>query len=585
MKLANKLNGMKKTRLLGAILALGALILVPSTPIAALYARLWQSGGQRVLLAGNGGADWLAPNIAGNVLVYSDCSSGICNIWRMDTATKEATAVSPGNYEQMNPATDGTWVVWQDGRNAVEVDPTLLTNDYDIYAASLADNQEFLVTDALMLQGKPSVAGSVVVWADYRDAEIPDDPNAGDIYMFDLNTRQETRITQVPSAQSRPVTNGEVIVWVDFRNETKPDGFNGDLYGYDIATGQEFVITTEPDLQTDPAIDGDIVVWQDYRNALNSSDYNADLYGYNLSTGQEFVVTTSAGRQAHPSIAGNLVAWEDYRDDPTPEETDNPTNSDIYGYDLAAQREFPVVVAPGSQKAPSVGGNVLVYQANPDVTNIAAHWSIEGVTISSLQGATGEPLAPPATLPGEGTQDFPETGHTAAGIFLDYWNANGGLAQQGYPISEVIGEVSDLNGQAYTVQYFERAVFEYHPEEADPQYQVLLSQLGTFQYKRKYPDGAPGQQPNMEGGQLFSETGYWVGGPFLEYWNRNGGLAQQGYPISNEFTEISELDGQPYTVQYFERAVFELHPENPPPYNVLLSQLGTFQYRQKYGAP
>ena len=39
-----------------------------------------------------------------------------------------------------------------------------------------------------------------------------------------------------------------------------------------------------------------------------------------------------------------------------------------------------------------------------------------------------------------------------------------------------------------------------------------------------------------------------------------------------------------YKVQYFERAVFEYHPENQPPYNVLLSQLGTFRHRDKYGA-
>jgi hypothetical protein len=75
-----------------------------------------------------------------------------------------------------------------------------------------------------------------------------------------------------------------------------------------------------------------------------------------------------------------------------------------------------------------------------------------------------------------------------------------------------------------------------------------------------------------------------VGGKFLEYWQRNGGLPQQGFPISEEFTEVSDLDGKPYRVQYFERAVFELHPENVgTPYEVLLSQLGTFQHRAKYG--
>jgi hypothetical protein len=48
---------------------------------------------------------------------------------------------------------------------------------------------------------------------------------------------------------------------------------------------------------------------------------------------------------------------------------------------------------------------------------------------------------------------------------------------------------------------------------------------------------------------------------------------------------VSQTDGKPYTVQYFERAVFEKHPENPPPYNVLLSLLGTFTYQKKYPNP
>jgi hypothetical protein len=91
---------------------------------------------------------------------------------------------------------------------------------------------------------------------------------------------------------------------------------------------------------------------------------------------------------------------------------------------------------------------------------------------------------------------------------------------------------------------------------------------------------APAAQP---GCQTFKETGKTVCGKFLIYWNAHGGLAQQGFPISGEFQEISELNGKPYTVQYFERAEFEMHPENQPPYDVLLSQLGTFEYRRKYG--
>lgn len=84
--------------------------------------------------------------------------------------------------------------------------------------------------------------------------------------------------------------------------------------------------------------------------------------------------------------------------------------------------------------------------------------------------------------------------------------------------------------------------------------------------------------------QSFPETQQTVCGRFLQYWQQSGGLAQQGYPISREFTEVSDLNGKTYTVWYFERAVFEMHPELQPPYDVLLSQLGTFHFKSKYPA-
>ena len=177
---------------------------------------------------------------------------------------------------------------------------------------------------------------------------------------------------------------------------------------------------------------------------------------------------------------------------------------------------------------------------------------------------------------------FAETGKTVCNRFLSYWEGNGGLAQQGYPVSGEFREQSDVDGKAYTVQYFERAVFELHPENKPP-YDVLLSLLGSIQYKQKYPTGAAGQQANtLPGSILFPQTEKRLGGVFLEYWRTNGGLAQQGYPITNEFTEKSEIDGKTYRVQYFERAVFEYHPENKPPYNVLLSHLGLLRFKAKY---
>ena len=336
----------------------------------------------------------------------------------------------------------------------------------------------------------------------------------------------------------------------------------------------------------------------------------------------------------------------------------------------------------------------------PTVASLLVAW-----LITALSPATS--TANPAQ---QTSRTFPETGKTVSGKFLTYWNAHGGLPQQGYPISDEMREKSDTDGKLYNVQYFERAVFELHPENQPP-FDVLLSLLGNAAYATNYPGGrssglvpqrpgtvkrsqcsathddsdsgpasgagfspeAPLRQvvgkghivtgmvlsaadcspiagvkvetrpeiggahpddqratlytdatgsyrfeslfpehihmritahgfrqildngyhtsPGQTAGthdivlvpdpscRLFPTTGQSLCGTFLQYWLDHGDLAQQGYPVSDEFQEKSPLDGHTYTVQYFERSVFELHPENQPPYNVLLSQLGTLRYK------
>ena len=85
------------------------------------------------------------------------------------------------------------------------------------------------------------------------------------------------------------------------------------------------------------------------------------------------------------------------------------------------------------------------------------------------------PADPPAPQQ-PGASYFPATEHNLSSGFLDYWQANGGLPQFGYPLSEVITETLE-DGKQYQVQYFERARFEYHPEHPAP-YDVLLGQFG-----------------------------------------------------------------------------------------------------------
>jgi glucose/arabinose dehydrogenase len=191
-----------------------------------------------------------------------------------------------------------------------------------------------------------------------------------------------------------------------------------------------------------------------------------------------------------------------------------------------------------------------------------------------LPGSVALAAGPPRAV-AAADQCFPATGRCVGGLFYQYWQANGGLAQQGYPISDELDEVSPTDGKTYRTQYFERARFELHPENAGTPYEVLLGLLGREQYQAKYPGGRP---PGGAGDVCFAATGRCVRGIFYQYWQANGGLAQQGYPLSDEFDEVSPTNGRSYRVQYFERARFEYHPENAgTAYEVLLGLLGREQ--------
>jgi hypothetical protein len=170
------------------------------------------------------------------------------------------------------------------------------------------------------------------------------------------------------------------------------------------------------------------------------------------------------------------------------------------------------------------------------------------------------------------------TGRRVSMRFNEYWRARGGLPIFGYPISGERQEVNPADGKTYVVQWFERARFEWHPENP-PAHKVLLGLLGRqVTAGRDFPTIAP--FTSTADRWYVPETGHSLGGRFLQYWQATGGLAQHGYPISQELVEINPTDGQPYTVQYFERARFELHPEHQPPYDVLLGLLGRQLFKE-----
>ncbi len=89
-------------------------------------------------------------------------------------------------------------------------------------------------------------------------------------------------------------------------------------------------------------------------------------------------------------------------------------------------------------------------------------------------------------------------------------------------------------------------------------------------------------QTSDENGRFFPETGHTISGAFLEKFNSiPNGEEIYGFPITDAFTD--ESIG--HLVQYFEKARFELHPENPSDIQVQLTPLGDFLYQPSEPAP
>ncbi len=88
-----------------------------------------------------------------------------------------------------------------------------------------------------------------------------------------------------------------------------------------------------------------------------------------------------------------------------------------------------------------------------------------------------QPCVPPACAL------LAETRHTVRDAFLQYWQSQGGLAVFGFPLTEEFIEQNPTDNKPYTVQYFERNRFEYHPEHVGTRHAVLLGLLGGEAYR------------------------------------------------------------------------------------------------------
>jgi predicted deacylase len=93
--------------------------------------------------------------------------------------------------------------------------------------------------------------------------------------------------------------------------------------------------------------------------------------------------------------------------------------------------------------------------------------------LRSDESAYTPPDAPRCEVVPLACREFPETGQTVSGAFLEYWERGGGVTVFGFPLSGEFQAVT-ADGQVRTVQRFERAILAYYPEDGS----VRLEPLG-----------------------------------------------------------------------------------------------------------
>jgi hypothetical protein len=158
---------------------------------------------------------------------------------------------------------------------------------------------------------------------------------------------------------------------------------------------------------------------------------------------------------------------------------------------------------------------------------------------------------------------FSETGHNVKGDFLQFYNLNpNAVFLYGYPITEEF-----VNRDGRTVQYFQRARFEYHADFPEGQ-RVQLTQLG----RETYFSTGQLNVSNTFACRTYAETGYPVCFSFLEFFDLYGGVAQFGYPVSGFEYHENKI------VQYFEKARLEWQPWKTEGQRVVVSDLGRMYF-------
>ncbi len=430
----------------------------------------------------------IQPAISGSTIIWvSGKEPDERTIEGIDLIRNVPVTVTSEPGEVSDPAISGTTVVWRERRDGQWV----------IAGKNLNSGKEFQASDqAAKNPAYPSISENTVVWQDYRNGNW-------DPYQYDTKSGTVRPLIETPDDETNPVIRENMVAFYRVRT----NGGSPQLILYNRDARSQKVITSDHTV-AHPAIGNGIITWEDWRSGL------PDIYAYDIDHDEEFAVARS--QQAFdPAVLQGGIAWinrsgpvksriqalamvkrlpTDRQDPPAVPSPDRLYVSETQHFMSTGFKSYWQTHGGPSlfgfplteeffEKDPASDGDIIVQYF--ERVKLEYRGSLpEGERISlgrlGVELTESRQFAPVAAFTSSDDRlYFPETQHSLASGFKQFWDANGGLASFGFPISEEFQE----NGR--TVQYFERARFEFNPDGADTQSKVILGLLGREALQQK----------------------------------------------------------------------------------------------------
>ncbi len=376
-------------------------------------------------------------------------------------------------------------------------------------------------------QTDPVMAGTVISWADRRTGIF-------DVVTYDTDEGQEQRLAlAVPlptpgTERSQPSLDGQTLVWV---NTPPPDVTQGGtpsapalqqqtIGAYDLTRHRVIALpNVGAGPKRRPAVSGSLIVYSDKRSG------EWDIYGYDLSTNTEFPIAIGGGAHGYTAVSGSTVIYDVYRDN----------SSDIMGYTVKDKKTFAIAAGGGDQEYAQISGNTVVY-LDRGMTGGNPSLKLYDIETKQTKTLAKDHLVARPEISGD-LVVWEDWRNGAPNIFAydtkkstEYTLTRSGDARVPFVSGQFIGW---LKSDAFAARV------------------TAVKLIPKLPSDRLEPPTAP--EPDVT---YMAQTGHYIKYGIKEFWQSHGALAYFGYPVSEEFPDISS-DNLQVTVQYFERSKLE----------------------------